>query len=99
MEEGGLAEVANPSSLFLTSRALMRSVGTAIFPALEGTRPVAGGDPGADGAASEARNPAPGRGRLGFGTAGDDPAVLEARCGLSFATVEFISMWQAISVD
>ncbi|MCY7279739.1 MAG: DNA repair protein RadA, partial [Sphingomonas bacterium] len=39
MEEGGLAEVANPSSLFLTSREDAVS-GTAIFPALEGTRPV-----------------------------------------------------------
>ncbi|HVL30146.1 MAG TPA: ATPase domain-containing protein, partial [Sphingomicrobium sp.] len=39
MEGGGLAEVANPSSLFLTRRDDPVS-GTAIFPALEGTRPV-----------------------------------------------------------
>src|SRR5678816_2375149 len=39
MEEGGLAEVGNPSSLFLTSRENAVS-GTSIFPALEGTRPV-----------------------------------------------------------
>src|SRR5678816_3181736 len=39
MEGGGLAEVANPSSLFLTRRDDLVS-GTSIFPALEGTRPV-----------------------------------------------------------
>ena len=39
MESDGLAEVANPSSLFLTERDRAVS-GAVVFPALEGTRPV-----------------------------------------------------------
>ena len=39
MEAGGLTEVANPSSLFLTDRP-EDVTGAAVFPALEGTRPV-----------------------------------------------------------
>ena len=39
MEETGLCEVANPSSLFLTDRG-EPVAGTVVFPALEGTRPV-----------------------------------------------------------
>ncbi len=39
MGEGGLGEVANPSSLFLTDRSC-DVPGSVVFPALEGTRPV-----------------------------------------------------------
>ncbi len=39
MEADGLAEVANPSSLFLTQRE-QAVAGAVVFPALEGTRPV-----------------------------------------------------------
>uniref|UniRef100_UPI003593981C DNA repair protein RadA n=1 Tax=Blastomonas sp. TaxID=1909299 RepID=UPI003593981C len=39
MEESGLTEVGNPSSLFLSDHDA-HTPGTAVFPALEGTRPV-----------------------------------------------------------
>ena len=39
MGEGGLAEVANPSMLFLSGRE-EPVAGSAVFPAIEGTRPV-----------------------------------------------------------
>jgi DNA repair protein RadA/Sms len=87
MEGQGLAEVANPSMLFLSGRE-EPIAGSAIFPALEGTRPVlveiqalivrlqSGATPrravvGWDG------------GRLAMLL-----AVLEARCGLSFSSAE-----------
>jgi DNA repair protein RadA/Sms len=87
MEGAGLAEVPNPSALFLTQRGEPVS-GTSVFPALEGTRPVlveiqtlivrlaSGATP---------RRAAVGwdSGRLAMVL-----AVLEARCGLSFATSE-----------
>jgi DNA repair protein RadA/Sms len=87
MEGHGLAEVANPSMLFLSGREEPLS-GSAVFPALEGTRPVlvevqalivrlqSGATPrravvGWDG------------GRLAMLL-----AVLEARCGLNFSSAE-----------
>ncbi|QMW24485.1 DNA repair protein RadA [Sandaracinobacteroides saxicola] len=87
MEGDGLAEVPNPSSLFLTARDTPVS-GAVVFPSLEGTRPVlvelqalvvkinTGATPrravvGWDG------------GRLAMIL-----AVLEARCGLSFGNCE-----------
>ncbi|MEO6388542.1 MAG: DNA repair protein RadA [Croceibacterium sp.] len=87
MEGAGLAEVANPSLLFLSGRE-EPIAGSAIFPALEGTRPVlvevqalivrlqSGATPrravvGWDG------------GRLAMLL-----AVLEARCGLNFSSAE-----------
>src|SRR5687768_6557086 len=87
MEGAGLAEVPNPSALFLTQRGEPVS-GTSVFPALEGTRPVlveiqalvvrlaSGATP---------RRSAVGRdsGRLAMIL-----AVLEARCGLNFSTAE-----------
>lgn len=87
MEGQGLAEVANPSLLFLSGRE-QPVAGSAVFPALEGTRPVlvevqalivrlqSGATPrravvGWDG------------GRLAMLL-----AVLEARCGLNFSACE-----------
>ena len=87
MEEGGLAEVANPSSLFLTSRQdAVR--GTAIFPALEGTRPVLVEIQALT--VRLASGATPRRAAVGWdsGRLAMILAVLEARCGMSFATVE-----------
>ena len=87
MEEGGLAEVANPSSLFLTSRDEAVS-GTAIFPALEGTRPVLVEIQALT--VRLASGATPRRAAVGWdsGRLAMILAVLEARCGVSFATVE-----------
>ncbi|MEO8618694.1 MAG: DNA repair protein RadA [Sphingomicrobium sp.] len=87
MEGAGLAEVGNPSSLFLTKRAEAVS-GTAIFPAIEGTRPVL-----VELQALTVRlasGATPRRSAVGWdsGRLAMILAVLEARCGLSFATVE-----------
>jgi DNA repair protein RadA/Sms len=87
MEEGGLGEVVNPSSLFLTTRG--ESVtGTTVFPALEGTRPVL----------VEiqvltvrlASGATPRRAVVGWdsGRLAMVLAVLEARCGLSLSSAE-----------
>ena len=87
MEEGGLAEVANPSSLFLTSRDDAVS-GTAIFPALEGTRPVLVEIQALT--VRLASGATPRRAAVGWdsGRLAMILAVLEARCGMTFATVE-----------
>jgi len=87
MEEGGLAEVTNPSSLFLTSREEAVS-GTAIFPALEGTRPVLVEIQALT--VRLASGATPRRAAVGWdsGRLAMILAVLEARCGMSFATVE-----------
>ena len=87
MEEGGLAEVANPSSLFLTSREDAVS-GTAIFPALEGTRPVLVEIQALT--VRLASGATPRRAAVGWdsGRLAMILAVLEARCGLSYTTVE-----------
>jgi DNA repair protein RadA/Sms len=87
MQTEGLAEVANPSSLFLTQRD-ENVTGTVVFPALEGTRPVL-----VEVQALTVRlasGATPRRSVVGW----DSPrlsmvlAVLEARCGLSFSACE-----------
>jgi DNA repair protein RadA/Sms len=87
MEGGGLAEVANPSSLFLTRRDAPVS-GTAIFPALEGTRPVLVEIQALT--VRLASGATPRRAAVGWdgGRLAMILAVLEARCGVSFASVE-----------
>ncbi|MCW2350315.1 DNA repair protein RadA/Sms [Sphingobium sp. B11D3B] len=87
MVEEGLQEVGNPSALFLTDRE-ERVAGTAVFPALEGTRPVL-----VEVQALTVRlasGATPRRAVVGWdsGRLAMVLAVLEARCGLSFATCE-----------
>lgn len=87
MEAGGLAEVANPSSLFLTARDEMVT-GTTVFPALEGTRPVL-----VEVQALTVRlasGATPRRAVVGWdsGRLAMILAVLEARCGLSLSSAE-----------
>lgn len=87
MEADGLAEVPNPSSLFLTERD--RPVaGAVVFPALEGTRPVL-----VELQALTVRLPSgatPRRAVVGWDSARLAMllAVLEARAGLGFGTSE-----------
>ena len=87
MEGHGLDEVANPSSLFLTDRGEEVS-GTTVFPALEGTRPVL-----VELQALTVRlasGATPRRSAVGWDSSRLAMllAVLEARCGISFANVE-----------
>ncbi|WP_288412127.1 DNA repair protein RadA [uncultured Sphingomonas sp.] len=87
MESEGLSEVSNPSSLFLTSRD-ENVTGTVVFPALEGTRPVL-----VEVQALTVRlasGATPRRAVVGWdsGRLAMILAVLEARCGLAFATAE-----------
>jgi DNA repair protein RadA/Sms len=87
MEGAGLAEVPNPSALFLTNRDEAVS-GTSVFPAMEGTRPVL-----VELQALTVRlasGASPRRAAVGWdsGRLAMILAVLEARCGLSFATFE-----------
>ncbi|MBW4329623.1 DNA repair protein RadA [Stakelama sp. CBK3Z-3] len=83
----GLSEVANPSSLFLTSRDEDVS-GTVVFPALEGTRPVLVEIQAL--VVRLASGATPRRAVVGWdsGRLAMILAVLEARCGLSFSTSE-----------
>ena len=87
MEADGLAEVTNPSSLFLTQRDAPVA-GAVVFPALEGTRPVL-----VELQALTVRLPSgatPRRAVVGWdsGRLAMLLAVLEARAGLSFANHE-----------
>jgi DNA repair protein RadA/Sms len=87
MEGAGLTEVPNPSALFLTRRSDPVS-GTSVFPALEGSRPVL-----VEMQALTVRlasGATPRRAAVGWdsGRLAMILAVLEARCGLSFATTE-----------
>ena len=87
MEEGGLGEVVNPSSLFLTTRG-EAVTGTCVFPALEGTRPVL-----VEVQALTVRlasGATPRRAVVGWdsGRLAMILAVLEARCGLSLSAAE-----------
>ncbi len=87
MESEGLSEISNPSSLFLTSRD-ENVTGTVVFPALEGTRPVL-----VEVQALTVRlasGATPRRAVVGWdsGRLAMILAVLEARCGLAFATAE-----------
>ena len=83
----GLAEVSNPSALFLTQREEGVS-GTVVFPALEGTRPVLVEIQAL--VVRLASGATPRRAVVGWdsGRLAMILAVLEARCGLSFSTCE-----------
>ena len=87
MEGGGLIEVPNPSALFLTQRGEPVS-GTSVFPALEGTRPVLVEIQAL--VVRLASGATPRRAAVGWdsGRLAMILAVLEARCGTSFATAE-----------
>ena len=87
MEAGGLAEVANPSSLFLTDRP-DDVTGAAVFPALEGTRPVLVEIQALT--VRLASGATPRRAVVGWdgGRLSMLLAVLEARCGVPFSGSE-----------
>jgi DNA repair protein RadA/Sms len=87
MEGAGLTEVPNPSALFLTHRGEPVS-GTSVFPAMEGTRPVLVEIQAL--VVRLATGATPRRAAVGWdsGRLAMVLAVLEARCGLSFATAE-----------
>ncbi|MFC0203116.1 DNA repair protein RadA [Novosphingobium soli] len=87
MEGNGLAEVGNPSMLFLSGREEPMA-GSAVFPAVEGTRPVL-----VEIQALIVRlqsGATPRRAVVGWdsGRLAMLLAVLEARCGLSFSSAE-----------
>ncbi|HEX3423395.1 MAG TPA: DNA repair protein RadA [Sphingomicrobium sp.] len=87
MEGQGLIEVPNPSALFLTHRGEPVS-GTSVFPAIEGSRPVLVEIQALT--VRLASGATPRRSAVGWdsGRLAMVLAVLEARCGLSFATSE-----------
>ena len=87
MEGVGLTEVPNPSALFLTRRGEPVS-GTSVFPALEGSRPVLVEIQALT--VRLASGATPRRAAVGWdsGRLAMILAVLEARCGLGFATTE-----------
>ena len=83
MGEGGLAEVTNPSAMFLDGRGDPSS-GAAVFAGLEGTRPVL---TEIQALVAPAAFGTPRRAVVGWdgGRLAMVLAVLEARCGISFA--------------
>jgi len=87
MQTEGLAEVGNPSALFLTQRD-EGVTGATVFPALEGTRPVLVEIQAL--VVRLASGATPRRAVVGWdsGRLAMILAVLEARCGLSFSTAE-----------
>src|SRR3954468_24708584 len=87
MESEGLSEGHNPSALFLTHRGEPVS-GTSVFPALEGSRPVLVEIQAL--VVRLASGATPRRAAVGWdsGRLAMILAVLEARCGMSFATAE-----------
>ena len=87
MQTEGLAEVSNPSALFLTHRD-EGVTGTTVFPALEGTRPVLVEIQALT--VRLASGATPRRAVVGWdaGRLAMILAVLEARCGLSFSACE-----------
>jgi DNA repair protein RadA/Sms len=87
METEGLSEVPNPSALFLTRRGEPVS-GTSVFPAMEGSRPVLVEIQALT--VRLASGATPRRAAVGWdsGRLAMILAVLEARCGLSFGTIE-----------
>ena len=87
MGESGMTNVANPSSLFLTARDEAVS-GTAVFPAMEGTRPVLVEVQAL--VVRLASGATPRRAVVGWDSSrlAMVLAVLEARCGVSFAACE-----------
>jgi DNA repair protein RadA/Sms len=88
MAAQGLEEVANPSALFLTDRGGEVAAGTAVFPALEGTRPVLVEIQALTLRLSSGATPR--RAVVGWdaGRLAMILAVLEARCGLSLSAAE-----------
>ncbi|MFV0336246.1 MAG: DNA repair protein RadA [Tropicimonas sp.] len=86
MTGGGLAEVANPSALFLSDRE-ERAPGAVVFAGIEGTRPVL-----VEFQALVAPSPTPQARRSVVGWDGSRLAmilaVLEARCGIPFAGLD-----------
>ena len=88
MASAGLEEVANPSALFLTDRGGEVAPGTAVFPALEGTRPVLVEIQALTLRLSSGATPR--RAVVGWdsGRLAMILAVLEARCGLSLSSAE-----------
>jgi DNA repair protein RadA/Sms len=87
MAGAGLEEVGNPSMLFLSGRE-EQVAGSAVFPALEGTRPVLVEIQALT--VRLASGATPRRAVVGWdsGRLAMLLAVLEARCGLSFSTAE-----------
>ena len=87
MAGAGLEEVANPSSLFLSGRDAAVP-GSAVFPALEGTRPVLVEIQALT--VRLASGATPRRAVVGWdsGRLAMILAVLEARCGLNFSSAE-----------
>ena len=87
MGDQGLAEIANPSALFLTDRG-EAVPGAVVFPALEGTRPVLVEIQALT--VRLASGATPRRAAVGWdsGRLAMILAVLEARCGLNFSTAE-----------
>ena len=87
MDGSGLVEVPNPSALFLTQRGAAVS-GTSVFPAIEGSRPVLVEIQAL--VVRLASGATPRRAAVGWdsGRLAMVLAVLEARCGMSFATAE-----------
>ena len=87
MEGQGLAEVGNPSLLFLSGRDQPVS-GSAVFPAIEGTRPVLVEIQAL--IVRLASGATPRRAVVGWdsGRLAMLLAVLEARCGLNFSSAE-----------
>ncbi|MFC0589153.1 DNA repair protein RadA [Novosphingobium aquiterrae] len=87
MEGAGLAEVGNPSLLFLSGRD-QPVAGSAVFPAIEGTRPVLVEIQAL--IVRLASGATPRRAVVGWdsGRLAMLLAVLEARCGLNFSTAE-----------
>ena len=87
MEGQGLAEVGNPSMLFLSGRE-QPVAGSAVFPAIEGTRPVLVEIQAL--IVRLASGATPRRAVVGWdsGRLAMLLAVLEARCGLSFSSAE-----------
>ena len=86
MTGGGLAEVANPSALFLSERG-QASPGSAVFAGIEGTRPVLT-ELQALVAASPLGTPRRTVVGLDAGRLSTILAVLEARCGIPFAGMD-----------
>ena len=88
MAQEGLQEVTNPSALFLTDRHGEVAPGTAVFPALEGTRPVVVEIQALT--LRLASGATPRRAVVGWdsGRLAMILAVLEARCGLSLSSAE-----------
>ncbi|MEQ1497086.1 MAG: DNA repair protein RadA [Novosphingobium sp.] len=87
MEGAGLTEVGNPSLLFLSGRE-QSVTGSAVFPAIEGTRPVLVEVQAL--IVRLASGATPRRAVVGWdsGRMAMLLAVLEARCGLSFSSAE-----------